>query len=135
MATVTFSSTFSKVDGLDSQIVNFIRKLQQHPEDPGLNLKKPKGAKDRNVRTARINKQYRAVLFDLSGSAGRHFVLVDILNHDDAYAKAERLRLETNPVNGVAVLREEATVEPEVEESLTKAQAAAARARQQVSQQ
>jgi superfamily I DNA/RNA helicase/mRNA-degrading endonuclease RelE of RelBE toxin-antitoxin system len=124
MATVTFSSTFSKVDGLDSQIVDFIRKLQQHPEDPGLNLKKPKGAKDKNVRTARINKQYRAVLFDLSGSTGRHFVLVDILNHDDAYKKAERLRLETNPINGVAVLREEATVEPEVEGSLAKARAA-----------
>ena len=124
MATVTFSSTFSKVDGLDSQIVSFIRKLQQHPEDPGLNLKKPKGAKDKNVRTARINKQYRAVLFDLSGSNGRHFVLVDILDHDDAYKKAERLRLETNPINGVAVLREEAAAEPEVEASLAKAQAA-----------
>lgn len=70
MATVTFSSTFSKVAGLDSQIISFIRKLQQHPEDPGLNLKKPKGAKDRNVRTARINKQYRAVLFDLPGRPG-----------------------------------------------------------------
>ena len=131
MATVTFSSTFSKVDGLDSQIVSFIRKLQQHPEDPGLNLKKPKGAKDKNVRTARINKQYRAVLFDLSGSNGRHFVLVDILDHDDAYKKAERLRLETNPINGVAVLREEATAEPEVEDSLAKAQAAEEQALQQ----
>lgn len=131
MATVTFSSTFSKVEGLDSQIVSFIRKLQQHPEDPGLNLKKPKGARDRNVRTARLNKQFRAVLFDLSGSTGRHFVLVDILNHDDAYKKAERLRLETNPVNGVAVLREEAAVEPEVDDSLAKAQAAEEEARQQ----
>ena len=135
MATVTFSSTFSKVDGLDSQIISFIRKLQQHPEDPGLNLKKPKGAKDRNVRTARINKQYRAVLFDLSGSTGRHFVLVDILDHDDAYKKAERLRLETNPVNGVAVLREEAVTEPAVDDSLAKAQAAEAQALQQAKEQ
>ncbi|CAM5305885.1 3'-5' exonuclease [Corynebacterium variabile] len=131
MATVTFASAFSKVDGLDSQIVSFIRKLQQHPEDPGLNLKKPKGAGDKNVRTARVNKQYRAVLFDLSGSTGRHFVLVDILNHDDAYKKAERLRLETNPVNGVAVLREKAAPQVEVDESLAKAQAAEEQARQQ----
>lgn len=111
-ATVTFASEFTTVKGIDAQIIDFIRKLQSQPDLPGLDLKRPQGAVDKNVRTARINKQYRAVIFSLSGSVGRHFVLARILDHDEAYDYASRAHLDTNPVTGVAALREEPAAAP-----------------------
>lgn len=134
LATVTFASEFTTVKGIDAQIIDFIRKLQSQPDLPGLDLKRPQGAVDKNVRTARINKQYRAVIFSLSGSAGQHFVLARILDHDEAYDYASRAHLDTNPVTGVAVLREEPAgttpVAPE-DNSLAKAQEAERQAAEQ----
>lgn len=132
-ATVTFAAGFNTVQGLDTQILDFIRKLQEEPDLPGLDLKRPQGAVDKNVRTASINKQYRAVIFSLSGSSGQHFVLAKILNHDEAYDYAARAHLDTNPVTGVTVLRvEPATASStEAESSRRKAREAEQQAAEQ----
>ncbi|WJZ03246.1 3'-5' exonuclease [Corynebacterium freiburgense] len=101
-----------KVDGsLYAKVFNFIQKLVQDPTLPGLHIEPVQNCRDPRVRTGRVNDQYRAVMFELTAKGKQHFVLVDVLNHDDAYVKAERIRLEINPINGITQLIEE-TVPP-----------------------
>ncbi|HEX5113659.1 MAG TPA: 3'-5' exonuclease [Pseudonocardiaceae bacterium] len=107
---VVFSKDFHKdleVDGsLKSKAWDFVRKLSTDPDLTGLDFKKPQGALDKRVRTARVDLNYRAVLFDMSTDGQSFYLLAAIKPHDDAYTLAATLELRVNPVNGIAeVLR------------------------------
>lgn len=107
---VVFSKEFHKdvdVDGsLKAKAWDFVRKLNTDADLTGLDFKQPQGAVDKRVRTARVDINYRAVLFDISVGGEAFYVLAAIKPHDDAYKIAESLELRVNPVNGIAeVLR------------------------------
>lgn len=105
----TSVSFYRKVEdryGLGKKIFEFFNKLVDNPDNPGLNLEHIANAPDRRVRTARVDGKYRAVLFELSTGTERQFVVVDILNHDDAYDLATSKSLSVNPVTGVTELVE-----------------------------
>lgn len=107
---VVFSTDFHKdldVDGsLKGKAWDFLRKLNTDTEITGLDFKQPKGAVDKRVRTARVDLNYRAILFDMSVGGESYYLLAGIKKHDDAYALAESIELRVNPVNGIAeVLR------------------------------
>lgn len=105
MATnLTFYRSIEDRYGLGSQILEFCNKLIKDPTNPSLHVEPIKDAADRRVRTARVNKKYRAVLFELHDGGDTMFVLVDILNHDDAYALATSKKLVVNEVSGVPQL-------------------------------
>lgn len=101
------------VDGsLKSQVFDFGQKLMKDPTNPSLNIKTINNAVDKRVRTGRINKQFRAVLFELRDATTHHFVLVDVDSHDEGISKARRLdpaklRLDVNPINGITTLIQE----------------------------
>jgi superfamily I DNA/RNA helicase len=103
---VVFSKDFHKdleVDGsLKSKAWDFVRKLSTDADLTGLDLKQPQGALDKRVRTARVDLNYRAVLFDMSTGGQSFYLLAAIKPHDDAYALAVSLELRVNPVNGIA---------------------------------
>ena len=88
--------------------LNFIGKLQDDPTSPGLHIERIENSIDPRIRSGRVNQQYRAILFELTGKLGTHYLVEGIYNHDDAYAQARKLRLEINPVNGVTNVLEEA---------------------------
>ena len=85
---------------------DFLTKLSRDADLTGLDLKIPKGAADPRVRTARVDLNHRTVLFAVGDAAEPMWLLAAIKPHDDAYAYAETLTLEVNPVNGaMEVLR------------------------------
>jgi superfamily I DNA/RNA helicase len=107
---VVFSKDFHKdldVDGsLKGKAWDFVRKLNTDAELTGLDFKQPQGAIDKRVRTARVDLNFRAVLFDMTVGGEPFYLLAGIKKHDDAYRWAETLELRVNPVNGIAeVLR------------------------------
>ena len=55
------------VDGsIKAKAWDFLTKLNQNAELTGLDVKIPKGPADKRVRTARVDLNYRAVLFAVS---------------------------------------------------------------------
>src|SRR3979411_464507 len=107
---VVFSKEFHKdvdVDGsLKAKAWDFVRKLNTDADLTGLDFKQPQGAVDKRVRTARVDLNYRAVLFDISVGGEAFHGLAAIKPHKDAYKVAESLELRVNPVNGIVeVLR------------------------------
>ncbi len=112
---VVFSKDFHKdldVDGsLKGKAWDFVRKLNTDAELTGLDFKQPQGAIDKRVRTARVDLNYRAVLFDMSVGGEPFYLLAGIKKHDDAYRFAETLELRVNPVNGIAEILRHQDVE------------------------
>ncbi|MFF9576193.1 UvrD-helicase domain-containing protein [Streptomyces rubiginosohelvolus] len=93
-----FGKYYDKLDGsVQAQVLQFIMKMQRDPDANGLNLKPPKGAEDKRVRTARINDNFRAVLMHY---ADRIYYLVAVLPHDDAYTLASHIIFDINRVTG-----------------------------------
>ena len=89
------------VDGsMKGKAWDFVMKLGQDADLTGLDVKKPKGAADRRVRTARVDDNFRAVLFAVGDEHEPMWLLAAIKKHDDAYRHAETLTLTVNPANG-----------------------------------
>ena len=101
------------VDGsMKGKAWDFVTKLGREADLTGLDLKKPKGAADRRVRTARVDHNFRAVLFAVGDENQPMWLLAAIKPHDDAYRHAETLTLTVNPANGaMEVLATEAVRE------------------------
>ena len=104
MAQLTLHKGFTVPEGLDKPIMSFMQKLTADPASPSLHVEPVQNSRDKRVRTGRVNKQYRAVMFEVQGSTGHHFVLIDVLNHDEAYQLASTVRMRSNPVSGVTQL-------------------------------
>ncbi|MCT1555592.1 UvrD-helicase domain-containing protein [Corynebacterium sanguinis] len=132
-AIVTFYKTFKDRYNLGKQVMGFVQKLIANPASPSLHVEPITQAPDKRVRTARVNKQFRAVMFELEASGEKHFVLVDILNHDDAYAFATTKTLKLNHINGVTEVADVDTSNAE-SASRAKREAAEAEARLQAEQ-
>lgn len=93
-----FAKSYDALDGsVQPLVLQFIMKMQRDPDSNGLNLKPPKGAKDKRVRTARVTDNYRAVLMHY---ADRIYYLVAVLPHDDAYDFAANILFDINKVTG-----------------------------------
>lgn len=93
-----FGKYYDDLDGsVQAQVLQFIMKMQRDPDANGLNLKPPKGARDKRVRTARINDNFRAVLMHY---ADRIYYLAAVLPHDDAYTLASNIIFDINKITG-----------------------------------
>lgn len=101
MATVSFHKGITFNPTLSQQILSFVTKLGKDPSQPSLHVEPIHAAKDKRVRTGRVNDQFRAVMFELQGKDDTQFIVLDILNHDDAYRLASTATLRLNPVSGI----------------------------------
>jgi hypothetical protein len=115
--TVVIAKQYEKdlrVDGsMKARAWDFMMKLNSDPVGAGLDLKMPQGVIDRRVRTARVDQNFRAVLFSLPPDL---LVMAAIKPHDEAYAYAATLRLDINPANGAMELIAEQTIQRTVQE-------------------
>jgi superfamily I DNA/RNA helicase len=101
-----FDDTIAKMDAaLKARTMDFIRKFRHDPDGGGLDLKRPQGADDKRIRTARVTHDYRAVLAFLGQDV---FMLLTVLPHDDAYTYAEHAGVSVNEVTGGLELVEHA---------------------------
>jgi hypothetical protein len=93
----TFTASFSRLSGLDQKAVKAsVFDLQMDPTGNGLQLHRIDKSKDTNFWSARVNRDIRLIVHKSGGS----LLVAYVGHHDDAYAWAERRRIEAHPRTG-----------------------------------
>ena len=81
-----------------SKVMQWAIKFQTDPKSPGINYENILGARDSNLKSVRIDSDWRGIVF--KPSSGDVYVLLYVANHDEAYRWAENRKLAVNPVTG-----------------------------------
>ena len=83
---------------MHARIVKWALKFQQDPTAPGINYETIKGARDGNLRSVRIDQDWRGIVF--KPEQGDVYILLHVDHHDAAYRWAERRQMAVNPATG-----------------------------------
>jgi hypothetical protein len=99
----TFTAALAKLSSTDQKAAKTAAfDLQMNPAHPALSLHRVDRAKDRDFWTARASSDIRLVLH----KRGDDTLLTFVGHHDDAYAWAERRRIDVHPRTGAAQIVE-----------------------------
>jgi hypothetical protein len=93
--------------GVQGKILKWAIRFQSDPTSSGINYEKIKTARDQNLRSVRIDQDWRGIVF--KPPQGDVYVLLYADHHDSAYRWAENRKLAINPVTGamqIVVLEE-----------------------------
>lgn len=102
--------------GVQSKVLKWALAFQSDPTATGINYEKIKQARDKNLRSVRIDQDWRGIVF--KPDKGDVYVLMYVDKHDDAYRWAENKRIAVNPVTGaMQVFATENIVEPALEKA------------------
>jgi superfamily I DNA/RNA helicase/mRNA-degrading endonuclease RelE of RelBE toxin-antitoxin system len=94
-----FLSAFSEIPRKEQKRVReFVEAFKQDPEAPRFNYEKIKGAVDKNIRSVRIDHEYRGIV--LKPEQGNVYLLLWVDSHDRAYSWAVTKSFNINPVTG-----------------------------------
>ncbi len=97
-----------------SKVLKWAVLFQTDPKSPGINYEKIHAARDPNLKSVRIDQDWRGIVF--KPESGDVYVLLYVDHHDAAYKWAERRKLAINPVTGaMQVVIVEELVEKSVE--------------------
>jgi mRNA-degrading endonuclease RelE of RelBE toxin-antitoxin system len=94
-----FSSVLKLPKTQQEKAVKFMELFRQDPKSPGINYETIQTARDKNLRSVRIDQAYRAIV--LAPERGNVYILLWADKHDDAYEWAGNKVLKINPENGV----------------------------------
>lgn len=83
---------------MHARIVKWALKFQQDPTAVGINYETIKGARDSNLRSVRIDQDWRGIVF--KPESGDIYILLHVDHHDEAYRWAERRKMAINPATG-----------------------------------
>jgi superfamily I DNA/RNA helicase len=101
---------------VQGKILKWALLFQSDPTAAGINYEAIKGARDRNLRSVRIDQDWRGIVF--KPPSGDVYVLMFVDRHDAAYKWAEGRRLAVNPTTGaLQVFAVESLVEPALEQA------------------
>lgn len=99
----TFTASLIKLTGQEQKAVKTTAfDLQLDPTAPGLSFHKLDRAKDPNFWSVRVNADIRLIVHRTASS----LLLCYVAHHDDAYAWAEKRKIERHPTTGAAQLVE-----------------------------
>lgn len=116
----TFTGSLARLTGPEQKAAKTTAfDLQLNAANPGLRFHKLDRAKDPNFCSVRVNDDIRLIVH----RTGTSFLLAYVGHHDDAYAWAERRKIERHPRTGAAQLVE---VRERVEETAPQTWTAAA---------
>lgn len=93
-----FKSFGSLPHATQGKVSNFIIKFQQNPALPGINYEKILEASDSNMRSVRIDQNYRCIV--LKPDKGNIYMLLWVDSHDKAYSWAKRHKCMINRHTG-----------------------------------
>ena len=94
-----FLEAFAKLPSAQQKGVRMlIAKFEANPRSPGLNYESIKAARDSNMRSLRVDQDYRAIV--LRPNKGDTHLLLWADKHDKAYAWASRHECGVNPETG-----------------------------------
>lgn len=93
----TFTAAFNRLSGMDQKAVKAsVFDLQMDPTGNGLQLHRIDKSKDPNFWSARVNRDVRLIVH----KTGESTLVAYVDHHDNAYAWAERRRIEAHPRTG-----------------------------------
>ena len=97
---------------VQAKIMKWAFLFQTDPKSPSINYEKIKVAAESNLKSVRIDQDWRGIVF--KPDVGDVYVLLHVDRHDPAYRWAERRKLTINPVTGAMqmVVIEEVAAEP-----------------------
>lgn len=101
---------------IQSKVMKWAIQFQSDPTSPGINYENINGARDANLKSVRLDRDWRGIVF--KPTSGDVYVLLYVDHHDPAYRWAVNRKLAINPVTGAMQLV--------VFESATQVEAAAA---------
>jgi superfamily I DNA/RNA helicase len=84
--------------GVQTRVMKWAIKFQADPKSPGINYENIHAAADSNMKSVRIDGDWRGIVF--KPNQGEVYVLLHVNKHDEAYRWAERRKLIINPVTG-----------------------------------
>jgi len=87
---------------IHSKVLKWAVKFQADPTAPGINYESIKSARDKNLKSVRVDQDWRGIVF--KPDSGDVYVLLYVDHHDDAYRWAENRKLAVNPVTGAVQL-------------------------------
>lgn len=94
-----FLAAFSQIPRKQQgKVLEFVNKFRSNPRLPGINYEKIVRAKDKNMRSVRIDQAYRGIV--LKPDTGNVYVLLWVDHHDKAYKWAENKLYTINPETG-----------------------------------
>ena len=83
---------------INSKVMKWAIQFQSDPTSSGINYENIKTARDPNLKSVRLDRDWRGIVF--KPSSGDVYVLLYVDHHDDAYRWAENRKLTVNPVTG-----------------------------------
>ena len=93
----TFTASFNRLSGQDQKAVKAsVFDLQIDPSGSGLQLHRIDKCKDDHFWSARVNRDVRLIVHKTASS----MLVAYVDHHDDAYAWAQRRRIEAHPTTG-----------------------------------
>ena len=109
-----FLLQLAKLPGkVHTKVMKWAILFQTDPKSPGINYEKIQAARDPNLKSIRIDDDWRGIVF--KPESGDVYVLLYVDHHDAAYRWAERRKLSINPVTGaMQVVMVQEAVEPTV---------------------
>src|SRR4051812_43199026 len=85
-----------------SKVLKWAIRFQSDPTSGAINYEKINKARDPNLRSVRIDQDWRGIVF--KPDQGDVYVLLHVAHHDDAYHWAQNRKLAINPVTGAMQL-------------------------------
>ena len=85
-------------NAVQGKILKWAIKFQSDPTSSGINYENINAARDANLKSVRIDQDWRGIVF--KPSQGDVYVLLYVDHHDDAYRWAENKKIAINPVTG-----------------------------------
>ena len=93
----TFTASLAKLSsGEQTAVKTTVFDLQTDPARPGFRMHRVEGARDRSLRSARVNQDIRIIVHQ----AGESLTLCYVDHHDNAYRWAQGRRMEAHPHTG-----------------------------------
>jgi hypothetical protein len=83
---------------VQAKVLKWAIRFQSDPTSTGIHYEKIQGARDANLKSVRIDQDWRGIVFQ--PIAGDVYVLLYVDRHDDAYQWAAKRRIAVNPVTG-----------------------------------
>lgn len=83
---------------VQARILKWALKFQADPTSTGINYEKINASRDPNMRSVRIDQDWRGIVF--KPAVGNLYILLYVDHHDDAYRWAENRKMAINPVTG-----------------------------------
>lgn len=88
--------------GVYAKVMKWATRFQSDPTSSGINYENINGARDPNLKSVRVDNDWRGIVF--KPAKGDVYVLLYVDHHDAAYRWAENRRLAINPVTGAMQL-------------------------------